>query len=116
MLFSVQIADEKAEKKQEEMRYKTRTTQKKEKENGALKVGAVPQMKEKHGRDSLVFKKMIVCGFTGAGIVLVIVYMLECFFLRKKKTSGPFFLLKPTVNRLKRRYNCILSLTLGHET
>jgi hypothetical protein len=28
-LFSVQIADEKAEKKQEEMRYKTRTTQKK---------------------------------------------------------------------------------------
>jgi hypothetical protein len=29
-LFSVQIADEKTEKKQEEMKYKTRTTQKKE--------------------------------------------------------------------------------------
>ena len=92
MLFSVQIADEKAEKKQEEMRYKTRTTQKKEKENGALKVGAVPQMKEKHGRDSLVLEKMIVCGFTGAGIVLVILCaclcMLECVFEGKKTKKG----------------------------
>jgi hypothetical protein len=36
-LFSVQIADEKAEKKQEEMRYKTRTTQKKGKRKRGAK-------------------------------------------------------------------------------
>ena len=81
-MFSVQIADEKAEKKQKK---------EKEKENGALKVGAVPQMKEKHGRDSLVFKKMIVCGFTGAGIVLVIVYVClyvgMLLFFKKKENE-----------------------------